>query len=266
MKETGRALGYRILYLLLACLACWQTVLGQIDPRTQGSPKTLIITYKCLPAQRVHLRNYMTSNGLAQVGHFKAHGILTGYRVLFSRYVDNENWDMMLILSFPDGAALNRWRDIETHSPAGLSEQALETVVSVSTTPADLTRNDTFPDARFHPVFLVIPYDYTVSTSEYVSYLDGYVIPQLEGWHEEKVLSHYELFIARYGATRPWSALLVLQYADEDALGARERVVQSVRERLSKNLSWKAFAENKTAVRMERQAVIGDELASSKKP
>jgi hypothetical protein len=266
MKETRRALGYRTLYLLLVGLACWQFALGQVDPRMQGSPKVLVITYKCRPVQRIRLRNYMTSNGLAQIENFKTMGILTGYRVLFSRYVDSDNWDMMLIVSLSDGAALNGWREVEMHLPAGLSEQALETVVSVSTTPADLTRSDALPDARPHPVFLVIPYDYTVSTPEYARYLDGYVIPQLEGWHERKILSHYEIFIARYGAARPWSALLLLQYADEGALGARDRVSQSVREKLSANPSWKTFADNKDTVRAEKQAVVSDELASSEKP
>ena len=266
MKEIRMALGYRTLYVFLVGLACWRAALGQVDPRTQGSPKALIVTYKCLPVQRIQLRNSMTSGGLAQIENLKTTGILSGYRVLFSRYVDNDNWDMMLIAFFSDGAASNGWREVEMHLPAGLSEEALETVASVSTTPADLVRRDAFPETRPHPVFLVVPYDYTVSAPAYARYLDGYVIPQLEGWHEGSVLSHYEIFMARYGAARPWSALLVLQYADEAALGERDRVSQRVREKLSANSSWKAFADNKNAVRVEKQAVVSDELAWPVKP
>jgi hypothetical protein len=250
----------RGLQLTLLLLCCASVAGPQSNPRVEGAPKTLILTYKCAPAQRLALRAYMSRTGLKQLEQWKNDGILKGYRVLFSRYVDNDNWDMMTFLSFLDSASLPRWSGVEKNSPAGLSLSALATVASVSTAPADLTRSN-FP-ASVDPgsVFLVIPYDYTVSTNEYIRYLDGYVVPQLNGWHEQGVLTHYDIFMARYGTARPWSALLLLQYANEEALGARDQVVAKVRDSLKNDPSWKAFAESKQSVRVEKEATIGDEL------
>jgi hypothetical protein len=253
MRRKGRKLSF---VLLLYAPIVW----SQTNPHAESGPRTLIFTYKCTPAQRLALRGYMSHGGLKQLEQWKNNGILSGYRVLFSRYVDNDNWDMMTLLSFADSTALSRWRDVERQSPAGLNSEALATVTSISTTPADLARSN-FPgsDDR-RSVFLVIPYDYSVSTNEYIRYLDVYVVPQLNGWHDEQALMHYEIFIARYGTARPWSALLLLQYVDEEALGTRDRVVTKVRDKLKEDPSWRLFAESKQNIRVEKEAIVSDQL------
>jgi hypothetical protein len=228
MRKRGLQLS---LVLLLCALVAW----SQTNPRVEGGPKTLILTYKCMPAQRLALRGYMSHRGLKQLEPWKNNGILSRYRVLFSRYVDNGSWDMMTILSFSDSTALLRWSEVETRSPAGLSLSVLATITSINTTPVDLTRSNLPEGDDRRSVFLVVPYDYSVPTNEYIQYLDGYVVPQLSGWHDEHVLTHYDIFIARYGSARPWSALLILQYADEEALGARDRVVAKVRDKLKED-------------------------------
>ena len=246
--------------LAVILLLCASVTGSQTNPRLEGGPKTLILTYKCAPARRLTLRGYMSHTGLKQLDLWKNSGMLSGYRVLFSRYVDTDTWDMMTILSFPNSTSLYRWKDVERRSPAGLGPPGLAALVSVNTTPADLTRND-FPEGdNRRSVFLVIPYDYSVSTNEYIRYLDEYVVPQLNGWHREEVLAHYDIFVARYGTARPWSSLLILEYASEEALGARERVVAKVRDGLKNDSSWKAFAENKQNIRLEKEAIISDEL------
>jgi hypothetical protein len=248
---------------LLIVLLCAMRAGAQSNPREAGSPKALILSYKCQPSQRTVLREYMDVSGIGQFEHWKKLGLLNSYRVLFGRYVDNDNWDMMVILIFPDETALVKWRAIEKESPAGLSPKILSAITAISSTPSDLMRNNARSNADRDSVFLVIPYDYTVSTAEYVRYLDGYVVPQLEGWFKEKILTHYEVFIARYGASRPWSAMLLLQYVNEEALGRRDLVVAKVREKLKDDPSWKAFAENKQSVRVEKQAVVCDELQAA---
>jgi hypothetical protein len=252
----------RSLPFALILLSCASIAGPQANPRLEGAPRALILMFKCVPSQRPALRGHMSRSGLKQLELWKNSGILSGYRVLFSRYVDSDSWDMMTILSFPDSTSLSRWRDVEERSPAGLSLPGLAIVVSVSTTPADLARSNFSGSDDPGSVFLVVPYDYNVSTDEYIRYLDGYVVPQLSGWHEEGVLAHYDIFIARYGTARPWSALLILQYANEEALGARDRVVARVRDSLKDDYSWKAFAESKQNVRVEKEAIISDELRS----
>lgn len=254
----------RVVLLLSVILLCGTVTQGQLRPPEQWKTG-LILTYRCQPSQRLTLREHMASAGLQRLEQFRANGILSSYRVLFSRYVDNDSWDMMLIVLFQDDAAQARWRDVESESPAALANMALTKVDSVSTTPADLVVSNAPSGLHPRPVFLVIPYDYKVSTSEYLHYLDGYVIPQLDNWVTEKNLSHYEVYIARYGASRPWSALLVLEYIDEQALASRNRVIARVRERLKENPAWKSLAEGKENIRLEKQAVVSDELRASKK-
>jgi hypothetical protein len=244
----------------LILLLCASAAVSQTNPRLEGTPKTLILTFKCAPSRRPALRGYMSRTGLKQLKVWKNAGILSDYRVLFSRYADSDSWDLMTILSFPDSTSLSRWKGVENRSPAGLSPPGLSIVASVGTTPADLTRSNFSGEDDRASVFLVVPYDYSVSTNEYIRYLDGYVVPQLNGWHEEGVLIHYDIFMARYGTARPWSSLLVLQYANEEALGARDRVVAKVRDGLKNDSSWKAFAENKQNVRVEKEAIVSDEL------
>jgi hypothetical protein len=254
----------RFVPFLSVILFCGHVVQGQVRPPEQWKTG-LILTYRCKPAQRLALREHMASAGLRRLEQLSANGILSSYRVLFSRYVDNDNWDMMIIVLFPDQAAQTRWCKVESESPAALAGVALTMVDSVITTPADLVMSNA--PVGLHPgsVFLVIPYDYKVSTLEYLHYLDGYVMPQLDNWVAENNLAHYEVYIARYGASRPWSALLVLEYADEEALALRNRVIARVRERLKGNPSWKSLAEGKENIRLEKQAVVSDELRVSKK-
>jgi hypothetical protein len=75
------------------------------------------------------------------------------------------------------------------------------------------------------------------------------------------VLAGYGLHVARYYAGRPWTALLVLDYRDEDALARRDEVVAKVRARLAADPAWKAISDNKKAMRAEKQLAVADQLA-----
>jgi hypothetical protein len=110
-------------------------------------------------------------------------------------------------------------------------------------------------------VFLVIPYEYLVPANEYVAYLDGYVVPQMDGWMEEGVLARYGVFLARYPAGRPWQSMLILEYKDDQALGARDATTAKVRARLKDNPKWKAISDAKKNVRNEKPPVIADVIA-----
>ena len=87
----------RLIPVFLVLVVCSQVVQCQAGASEAGST-ALILTYTCQPAQRLALREHMASVGHERLEQFKAQGVLTSYRILFSRYVDNENWDMMLTL------------------------------------------------------------------------------------------------------------------------------------------------------------------------
>lgn len=228
------------------------------EARDDG-PLTLAITYHVAPANRAALREQMETVELAHFQGWKDQGILQDYRVLFSRYVDTGNWDMLALLTFAKYGDVERWKRIEQTHPAGLSAKALALTSSVNSVALDLARNERLPGAP-DSVFMVIPYHVVIPTGEYLSYVDGYVVPQAEGWMQEGALAGYSLYLVRYTADRPWESLLILEYAGDHGLGQRESVVAKVRERLKANARWKAISDGKKDVRIERQAVVGDAL------
>jgi hypothetical protein len=115
------------------------------------------------------------------------------------------------------------------------------------------------------PAVLVIPYETHVSPAEYLAYLDGYTVPQFRGWMKAGVLDSFDILTSRYPAGRTWSALIILRYHDDAALGRREETVARTRAALAGDPKWKALSESKKNIRSERMLILADELAASKK-
>jgi hypothetical protein len=227
-----------------------------------NGPLALTITYRCEPRNRAALRERMATTGVREFEKWKREGILKDYRILFNSYLDSDTFDMMALLSFGKYADVDRWRDIEKRVPGGLSRETLELVTSAVTTPLDMVRQGASanPVQRGHSVYFIIPYDYVVSTDEYVKYLDTYVVPQVNGWLAENVLATYGIYLGRYATSRPWASLFVLEYRDAAAFGLREATVTKVREKLKSDSAWLAASENKQKIRVEKQTVIAEEL------
>ena len=222
-----------------------------------GGPRALIITYHTTPANRVALREALESE-LPQFERWKADGTLESVRFLFNRHVDSMSWDAMALITLPSYEAMERWKQIERERPAGLSPKTLALATAIDTVPGDLLRSGGKDSP--HGVFLVIPYEFEMSASEYAAYLDTYVVPQVDGWMGEHVLARYGAFISRYPAGRPWQAMLIFEYADEQALGARDATTAKVRARLSERPQWKALSDSKKNVRHEKSPVVADLL------
>jgi hypothetical protein len=225
-------------------------------------PTGLIITYKSAPNKRTDLREYVSRTGQQRFQKLKDSNLLKDYRILFSRYVDADSWDVMVLLSFARYTDVGRWKDVERATPAGLTEEGLALTSAISTYPADLIRHDSSAAPTGKSVFFVIPYDYIIPELDYVKYADGYVVPQMKGWIEEGVLTSYRLYLSRYPNLRPWGSMLVLEYKNDEAFGLRDKTVAKVRARLQGDPAWKALNENKRQVRVEKQAVIADEIVT----
>ena len=129
---------------------------------------------------------------------------------------------------------------------------------AIDTAPADLVRRHDPDRPRDESVLMVVPYQVFVSMDDYVKYLDGYVIPQLEGWIAEGALAGYSIYLPRYYAGRPWESLLVLEYENDRTLGLREAIVAKVRARLKEDPEWKKLSDDKKKIREEKAAVIAD--------
>src|ERR1700682_393838 len=228
-------------FALLLCAANAGVAAGQ------SGPTSIIITYRCPAASRPLFRDSLVSKDLPRFEKWKKAGVIKDYRFLFSWFVDENTWDSMALLTFNKYADVNRWREIEKISPGGLTEESLRLGGPNNTYSADLTWRGVAPIAKVDSsksVFFVIPYD-VVSLEEYKPYVAGYVVPQIEGWIKEGVLSSYSLYLNRYYAGKPWDSLLVLDYKDMESFGRREKVVAKVRAALSADTKWKTLSDNK---------------------
>ncbi|HRP74717.1 MAG TPA: hypothetical protein PKZ27_03920 [Rhodocyclaceae bacterium] len=232
------------------------------DPRNSG-PLELVVMVHVPPGQRLVLREAMQTDGLRQYAQWKREGLLDDYLVLFNRYVDNENWDAMVTLTFADHVAATRWKQIERTRPAGLPPAALAAASKIESAPSDLHHHRS-AEGDVDPadvVYVVLPYNYLVSTAEYLQYVDTYLLPQTDGWLREGVLKSYDVHLNRYPAGRWWSSLLVLQYRNDDALGRRDAAMAKVRGDLRENNPvWKAASDSKQSIREGRQYVIAERL------
>lgn len=230
------------------------------DPR-ETAPAGLILTYHIAPRDRVAMREVMLREGVPTLERLRQAHRMAHFRLLWSRYPDAAGWDMMLVLEFaaPDGIA--GWRQVEEASPSGLPPAALALVREVESVPIDDLRHSAVARPTERPVYLAVPYQYLVGLPDYVTYADGYVLPQVEGWMREGVLGGYDLVLARYPAGRAWNAMLLLAYRGDAGLGRRDAAVARVRAQLAADPRWKAWAETKQKIREERVPTIADLLA-----
>jgi hypothetical protein len=249
----------KILIRIAASLAAFGLALGiaQAGPLDSG-PTTLTMAYHTAPGDRIALKEYMQVTGLKRFAAWREQGLIKDYRIYWSRYADSLNWDMLAVVQFASTREVREWRKVEASYPAGLPVSVAKLCTAIHTNPADLhfSGGAPSPDA----VYLIIPYDYTVSTNEYIKYAGAYIRPQFEGWIGENVLASYQIYLGRYPVSRYWSSLIILEYKDEDALGIREQTTNKVRARLAANAEWKAISDSKANVRVTRQYVMADLL------
>jgi hypothetical protein len=232
----------------------------KVNPRENG-PLTLLYAYHCEVSARPKLTHKIRTRELKRLEAWKQDGKLSDFRVFFSRYADSDSPDLLIFLTFPSYLEVDRWRQVEARNPAALSRRTLREVSTVNTSPLDLLRDRGALEQTNDAVYLIIPYDFEpTSMEEYLKYFDGYVAPQLSGWMEEGILQSYRLYLQRYTAGRPWGSLLVLQYRDAMAFGAREKIVAKVRQELKKDPAWLELSERKQQLRKEKMGVLADEI------
>ena len=256
-----RFLGVLACAFILTFLAVAQETADTAE-RNSG-PKNLIITYRCAPAKRPALRQYMLKEGVRRFDKWKQDGVLADYRILFNRYNDAETYDMMAVLNFKSYSDVKKWADIETESPGGLTEEALGFITPTNTYSMDVIWHGSAASvpSRGKTVFFLIPYDYYPHTiDEYIKYANGYVIPQIKGWLDKNNIANFGIYVNRYPTSRAWKVLFVLEYMDSDAFGARERTMAEVRSALKSNPDWKALSDSKLNMRVEKETVVADEL------
>ena len=181
--------------------------LGAQDDLMDTGPMSLVIQYHCCsrpPATTPPGDEQVAGSRTSNIA--RTNGILTGYRVLFSRYADTDHWDMLALLSFRKYDDVLRWGLVERRSPAGLAAEAAEWLTAIESYPADLVREKAPPPVLDHPVYLVIPYRLSSPAAYFLTFVDGYERPQLDAWAAEGILAGYGFYMQRYTAGRPWDS------------------------------------------------------------
>jgi hypothetical protein len=205
----------------------------------------------------------MNGEGLARFERWKEEGVLAEYRLFFSWYIDEGTWDAMAMLRFDEFADVAKWNAIERTAPGGLPAAALELAVPVTTSSADIVWQNRGDEAKANhadSVYLLIPYKYLGLVSQYKEYVDGYVIPQLDGWVGHDVLESYEVLLNRFPTGDRLGAMLVLEYRNHEAFGLRKKTKNAVRVGLRQIPEWVAWSDIKRTIRQEREPVITDRL------
>ncbi len=197
------------LSLCFLALAAACSCLAQPYPGKDG-PLGLIVQYRCAPGQRAEFRDRVVHEALPQFERWRTAGILSGYRLLYSRYVNTDTWDMMAILTFPTYDDVERWRRSERYAPGGLPPSALALTLYVNSYPVDVTESRTGEEPSIRPVFLVLPYANRMQASS---------LPGLEAELRHGDLVRLDVFRQHYDAGRPWSSVMVLEYKNDNSFG-----------------------------------------------
>ena len=227
------------------------------DDYMDEGPLGLMITYRCEPGWRPLFRTYMRREGLDLFEQGKKEGWLKSYEFFFNWYVDRTTFDAAVLMRFHRYADLARWKEIEETMPGGLvvnytTAQPLETQ-SVDFVWENRGAGDT---DRSKSVFLLIPYEYLGLVAEYKDYVDGYVVPQLEGWIREGIMNSYRILLNRFPTGDRWQAMLILEYKDLESFGRRKQVKWKVRRKLRQDPLWVHYSRIKRTIRQELEPVI----------
>lgn len=221
-----------------------------------NGPTALIITYRARPGARAPFRKIMQGEGAAQLEKWKDEGVFATYNLLFTTYAADSAPDMFLILRFKHFTDLRGWQKIEETYPGGLTERAQAVAIVDTSATADIVNEATEAQTTKDSQFFVLEYDVTVDMSKYVSYVQGYVAPQFEGWMKAGVLASYSCYVNQNPAGAPWSSFIVLEYKDLKSLGAREVVKNKTRAELAvSDPTWKKWSDDKSAIRKEKAAI-----------
>jgi len=235
-----------------------------------GGPRQLLIAYRTAPADRPAFRRYLAGHEAGLLRQLERQGVLSGYQILFNPFVQPRTWDAMMVLSFNRFADTRRWLDIEQRSPGGLDAEGLKLAKPVSEYSADLIWQGDAPGAGSTDghIFYVIPYTYLTSVGEYKTYVDGYVIPQIQGWLEAGVLSRYRIYLNRYpvGDPQPWDVLFVYEYHSLEDFGRREEAIAAVRRTLQADPHWARLSATKSGLRTESENTIAEALTGRRLP
>src|SRR6266487_119185 len=144
---------------MLTANASAQTVGERGKNRGGEGPTHLVLTYSSTPQNRVAFREFMEMKGVNQFEKWKKDGVVKNYLILFSTFVNEQLFDMWVILDFDKFADVAHWQKVEHDFPGGLSREGLALASPRTCVYTDLVWNGGKQNADLSKsMFMIIPY------------------------------------------------------------------------------------------------------------
>lgn len=229
-----------------------QTVGERGKNRGGEGPTHLVLTYNCTAQNRAAFREFMETKGANQFETWKKDGVVKNYLILFSTFVNEQLFDMWVILDFDKFADVANWQKVERDFPGGLSREGLALGSPRTCVYSDLVWYGGKQNADLSKsMFMIIPYITLVSVEKYDDFVNKYVIPQLKSWVKSGIMPSYQIHMNQNPTNAPWHSLLVFEYDGLRGIALRDMVKQSVRDELAKDPGYNQYSTIKQTIRKE---------------
>ena len=237
----------------LTATAIAQTVGERGKNRGGEGPTHLVLTYSCTPQNRVAFREFMATKGVDQFEKWKKDGVVKNYLILFSTFVNEQLFDMWVILDFDKFGDVANWQKVERDFPGGLSREALALASPRTCVYSDLVWDGGKQNADLSKsMFMIIPYITLVSVDKYDDFVNKYVIPQLKSWVKSGIMPSYQIHMNQNPTNAPWHSLLLFEYDGLRGIALRDMVKQSVRDKdLKDDPGYNQYSPIKQTIRKE---------------
>ncbi len=178
---------------------------------------------------------------VSQVAGWKSSGRVSHVTWLDSTQSKDPGFTALLVLDFPDEAALSRWRQEQGQAlGAPLTVRQVDAVVHGARPDADARQ----------AVYEVNVYGLTTTAAAYREFCEGYITPLMQGQLQPGLLSGYTMYVERShdGTQR---SLLVKQYRDAAAYARLGDFKRDLRQRLTeKDATYARYHQVKDTLRV----------------
>ena len=195
----------------------------------------------------------MATKGVDQFEKWKKDGVVKNYLVLFSTFVNEQLFDMWVILDFDKFGDVVNWQKVERDFPGGLSREALALASPRTCVYSDLVWDGGKQNADLSKsMFMIIPYITLVSVDKYDDFVNKYVIPQLKSWVKSGIMPSYQIHMNQNPTNAPWHSLLLFEYDGLRGIALRDMVKQSARDKdLKDDPGYSQYSPIKQTIRKE---------------
>lgn len=233
---------------VLPALLCAQ----EYEQRNVPGLTHIFITYKAEPGSHDQFLAALHRTLRSDLDSWKHDGTIRDYLLLEEMQNDTAGWTAMLVLRFERYTQTEKWIAIERRQPGGLRGDVLKLGVPVTTYLADRTIAGLDIDGtgrdRSKSVFVFKQYT-PLSTGAYKTFLTAYVKPELDLWGKEGMLKGYSGFANHHATGAPWDAMLMEEYASQQALASYKTTREKADAELSKNPGWRFLHSFKANIR-----------------